>query len=197
VEIVLYADPSCPFTWNVARWLVDTVEGSEDQLTLRSLSLGIVNEGNAEVPAEYAAQQVAARRVLRVVEAARAAAGDGAALQLYLEAASRFHREGDTRFTRLDEAVEAAGLPPSVLDAADDARADDALRAAIDEAREVLGGDAASPVVLFPELERGFWGPVLTDVPADGRAFLDAVVTLASTPSFSQIKAPMRGALVS
>ena len=191
--IDLHADPSCPFTWMTARWLSAATEARGDEWVVRPLSLDLLNADNDDVPEEYAVQHAASRRVLRVIEATRELGGDQAATRVYVEAGRRFHLEGDVGFDRLAAAVQDAGVDVAVLSAADDESYDDRLAAGLDEVRKLMDGDSGSPVVAI-ETEAGrraFWGPIVTSVTRDPAAVLDALVTLAQEPGFSQVKGPM------
>jgi len=194
MSLELFVDPSCPFTWRTAQWAVAASRATGRELVLRPLSLAIVNEGNADVPAEYAERHQAGRRVLRVLERVRATDGDAAALGLYLAAGRRCHEEGDTRFAGLADALAEAGLGAAALDAADDPEADKPLLVALDEARALLDEAPGSPVLSFPAHGRGFWGPILGAVPSegDGVAMLEALDGLAAVPAFAQVKGPAR-----
>lgn len=195
MKLQLFVDPSCPFTWVTASWLRSAAPALDATYILRPLSLAIVNADNPDVPEQYRQQQIAGRRVLRVMEAARRQAGDAAADRVYVEAGARFHRDGDATFAGLADAVAAAGVPADVIAAADDDEFDAPLVEALAEVRGYLDGDAASPVLHFEEHERAFWGPVLGEAPRGEAAgdLLAALETLARTPRFAQLKAPLGG----
>ena len=49
----LWADPSCPWTWLTAQWLLEVERVRDVQASLHVMSLSILNEGRAD-PAEVA-----------------------------------------------------------------------------------------------------------------------------------------------
>jgi hypothetical protein len=193
VHLEFHADPSCPFSWVAARWLRSATAGTEHTVSVQPLSLGILNEGDDGVPEVYAAQQRQSRRVLRVMERARSLAGDDAATALYFATGERFHLDGDTAFDGLGAAVEALGLPPQVLEAADDANADEPVEKSMAGLRDLLGDALMSPALRFPERGRALAGPLLSAVPdpAASARLLAAVLALADVPEFAQLKAPL------
>jgi len=190
VEIELFADPSCPFTWVVARWLVAATGQTGDHLVVRPLSLGVLNADDDSVPEPYASHQRAAVGALRAMEAVREASGDDVATAFFMESARRFHLDDDTGFDRLADALQAAGAPASALAAVDDSSFDASLTAGLDAAAAALGEPSGSPVVSLPSLGRAFWGPILQAVPGpeDAARMLAAVTTLASIAEFGQMK---------
>ncbi|MDY7105608.1 MAG: hypothetical protein S0880_30870 [Actinomycetota bacterium] len=193
MEIHLHADPSCPFTWVVASWLRQATAATGDELVVRPLSLGVVNEGNDDVPEVYARAHRSARRALRVMEAVRTSAGDDVATRLFFELAGRFHRDGDDTFAGIADALAAVGAPAEALAAADDPAADAPLVEGVELAGRLIDDSPGSPIVSFPEQGRAFWGPILQSVPDRDTSveLLGAVATLARIPAFGQVKGPI------
>lgn len=191
MNVDLYADPSCPFTWITYTWLTRAV-GDDDALVVRPLSLAVVN-ADEDVPEPWSAHQAAALPVLRVVELVRRDHGDGPATALFGAAARRFHLDADHTFAGLAHALTEVGLDPALAEKAGDDDAD--IRASVDTAAWLVGERVGSPVVAFPDTGGAFWGPVLRTVPAEPAAVLAAVATLAATDGFAQVKASLGGDL--
>jgi len=88
--------------------------------------------------------------------------------------------------------VEAAGLDPSFVSAADDERWDDEIRASMTEATEHVGTDVGVPILVFRDGETvgGISGPVVSPAPTgdDALAVWDSVVGLAFSPGFFELK---------
>ncbi|TCC42263.1 DsbA family protein [Kribbella speibonae] len=190
----LYADPACPWSWLAVRWLTAVAPSRELQLTFRSYSLWM-RDGDRPldgVPEFVRMIAVAASkqslRLLRIFEALRAADQERAIERLYLAWGGRVFVPGPPQAPTtavLEEALAAAGLAPSWLDAADDHRWDASIEAS--NARLVALSDSA-PVV--PTLANGpsvlFRGAVLSApvTPEHGLELWDALTILTADPTF-------------
>lgn len=195
VEVDVWFDPSCPWTWTTTRWLVEQV-GPHRPLALRwhLMSLALLNEG-ADVPDAYRERLEAARRTLRLLTAAADREGEQVLGPLYAALGTRLHRQG--RAFGPDVAAESlaeAGLPAELLGALDDAGLDDAVRASHEAGQAAVGEPSGSPVLQVAG--RGFFGPVLTPLPRGQEALdlFEGLRLLASSPSFSEVKRARSGA---
>ena len=93
------------------------------------------------------------------------------------------------------EALATAGLPASLLTAADDAALDAVVRASHDQSQQRVGMDSGSPVTALDD-GPAYFGPVVAPVPgpeASGHLW-DALVALSRVPELSELKRG-RGAL--
>jgi len=193
--VELYADPSCPFTWITASWLRG-VKSDDLRFSIRPLSLAIINAGE-DVPEQYARMHRAALPVLRVIDTLRTEVGEDAGTALYFAAASTFHGSEASEFGDVATHLSDLGLDPALAAAAEDQSIDASLSEQVDAAFALVGERCGSPVLGFPELGRGLWGPVLRRVPtgAEAAELLAALETLAGLDGFSQVKAALDGDL--
>ncbi|MEZ0367127.1 disulfide bond formation protein DsbA [Mycobacterium sp. pUA109] len=190
--IELYVDPICPFAWVTSRWLLDVAGAAGCDVELRQMSLAVLNEGRDMAPAQRVKLDWAGR-VGRVF-AAVARGGPGSFGELYEAFGVLVHNEGaELADGTVKEALAAANLGPALIDALDDPGWDDGVRAAHQRSQDVLGGAGGSPIIAVDGT--GFFGPVLTEVPArdGGIALLDAVLTAVSTPGFAVLQRPYQG----
>jgi len=203
-------DPACPFAWLTSRWMLKVAEVRDIEISWRPMSLAILNE-SPEAPPEMAEAFQAMRRPLRMLVAVEADHGQQVLIDLYTELGTRMHGEDGLMrsvstgpsenfipamvagYSHIDEvlaaALEAQGLPQSYLEAS----RDEALDLVVVESHESVptaGLEAALIGVPTISIDGGpaFFGPVLTELPADPGAFFDAFVTLVSDPGFFEIK---------
>lgn len=183
-EVVLYADPVCPFAWLAYRWLDACLpDGRTPQV--RPMSLAVLNEGR-EVPDAHRRRIEDSRRAGRV----RAAIDDpraAAAFQVAL--ARRIHEQNlpmDAGLLRA--ALAEAGVPCELAAAAESADQDAVVRAAHQASQDALGEPGGSPITTIGG--RTFFGPVLTEppTPAQGRALFDALTAAAAVPGFAEFR---------
>jgi 2-hydroxychromene-2-carboxylate isomerase len=191
-SIDLYVDPVCPFAWVTSRWLLDAATATGRSVTLRQMSLAVLNDSRDVTPAQRAKLELS-RRVGRVFAATTGEGGPGAFSDLYEALGALVHNDGDVAENSIKEALTATSSSPALADALDDPAWDDAVRAAHQRSQDALGGSGGSPIIVVDG--NGFFGPVLTGVPARdaGIALLDAVVTAASMPEFAVLQRPYQG----
>src|SRR5581483_11846559 len=98
-------------------------------------------------------------------------------------------------FTRevIQDALEEAGLPKTLADAADSDAYDEALRASHKEGISLVGEDVGTPVIAVdgPDGSRvAFFGPVVTPAPKGEAAarLWDGTLLVAGIPGFYEIK---------
>ncbi|MFR9674806.1 DsbA family protein [Streptomyces sp. TR06-5] len=188
-------DPKCPWAWLTSRWMLEVEKVRDVHVRWRVMSLAVLNENKLdELPEGYREMLRSAWGPVRVCIAAEQEFGSEVLGPLYTALGTRFHnqaREQD-RVT-LVEALEEAGLPASLADAADSDKYDAELRASHAEGIDLVGQDVGTPVIAVPGADGGriaFFGPVVTPAPkgeAAGRLW-DGTLLVASTPGFYEIK---------
>ncbi|TCP40775.1 hypothetical protein EV191_12825 [Tamaricihabitans halophyticus] len=189
-EVVLYADPVCPFAWLAYRWLADCLPDGQ-QPELRQMSLAVLNDGRQVDPA-HRRRIEDSRRVGRV----RAAIDvPQAATAFHVSLARSIHeRNRSVDAELLRAALAEADLPHELADTADSSEQDAAVRVAHQASQDALSEPGGSPILSIDG--HAFFGPVLTELPtpAQGRALFDALSTVAAVPSFAEIRRPRAGA---
>jgi hypothetical protein len=200
-DVEFYVDPSCPWAWATSRWLVEVAPQRDLSVTWRSYCLEIRDEYDAApaVPKEHRERVITAHalshRMLRIFEAARLAAGEGAVDALYNEWGPRFFgsssgaREGGI----LEACLEACGLSPDLLSAADDEKWDGPIVESMEVAYAFGGPKTQTPtIVVRDERPHGFKGPVMAPAPTgeEALALWDAIAVLSATPGFFEITRP-------
>lgn len=174
-----------------SRWVVDVAPQRDVPVRWRAFSLAIKNE-DVDVPEQYRPLLQVTLGTLRVVEAAWAAQGDEPIGRLYTEIGKRFHLQDDKSLEAVAAALEAAGLDPGLIAAADDEKWDAEIRGSMAEAIDQVGTDVAVPIMLFRSGDRtaGISGPIMSPAPTGDEALAvwDAVATLALAPQFYELK---------
>lgn len=201
-DIEFFFDPGCPFAWQTSVWMRRVAELRDVAIGWRFISLKFINEGNEEQYPGMADAQQRGLRYHRICAAAREQFGNDAVGALYkawgeafwnTDASGDFAERFQTGFAHADPAViiAAAGLPASLLDAADDDSRDALIRAESDEAFRRTGPDVGTPIITFdPPTGNSLFGPVISSVPDDETsvAFYDALRTFADFRGFSELK---------
>ncbi len=177
-----------------ARWVVDEVVPARDvRVRWEPISLYFKNE---PAPDDSVHDRVLfTHRLLRVLEAVRAASGDDADRamgELYYELGRRIHHDRDRDFTAA-EALRAVGLDPGLAEAAHDESWDTEIRSRMDAGLALTGEDVGTPILAVTNAsgERaGYFGPVITRVPPteDSLAMWDALVTMMGVDGFWELK---------
>ncbi|WP_405013318.1 disulfide bond formation protein DsbA [Kitasatospora sp. NBC_01539] len=186
-------DPICPWAWMTSRWMLEVEQVRPVDTRWHVMSLSVLNEGR-DLPEKYRELLDQGWGPVRVLIAAAQAHGDKVLGRLYTELGLRFHNQGlpNERAT-IEAALEAAGLPVELADAADTDAYDEALRASHREGITLVGEDVGTPVIAVdgPDGDRvAFFGPVVTPAPRGEAAarLWDGTVLVASTPGFYEIK---------
>jgi 2-hydroxychromene-2-carboxylate isomerase len=188
-DVTLWFDPICPFTWRTSRWLRDVTGKRNLTVGWRLLSLAVLNEGK-ELPPQFAGALANSWLALRVLLATDRAHGQAAMAELYTQLGTRVHWDGRTLDKELiAEAVDAAGLPADLVDAAEDTGLDDAIRESHAAGQARVGTESGSPILAIGD-GPGFFGPVVVPVPEGESAekLFDAVRLLSAVPEFSELK---------
>lgn len=192
-DVDLYLDPICPFSWVTARWLLDAAQSAHTAVTLRQMSLAVLNEGE-DGDDKKQRMMDRSRRLGRLFAAAVGERGADAFAGLYDSIGRRIHvRRDELTPALIHDALAENGLPESLADALDDTGLDEAVRRAHQASQDALGDKAGSPIIAVDG--RAFSGPVLTRTPSkeDGARLLDAVLTMASVAEFAALQRPYQG----
>jgi mycothiol-dependent nitroreductase-like protein len=180
-------DPSCPFTWQTSRWLVEVAAVRGVRVDWRLMSLPVLN-GGGEVPG-HPAEEVARMAVAtRVFAAVRAAAGPEELGRFYAEVGARVHEQGaELGPDVFREALAAVGLPGDLAE--DDDTQQPAVEASHAEGQDRVGAEAGSPITAFPGAP-GFFGPIVTPAPTgdDALRLFDGLALVSAVPGFSELK---------
>ena len=207
-DVEFFFDPGCPFAWQTSQWIRRVEELKGIAVGWRFISLKFINEGKDEyMPGAHAAQEQGLR-YHRICAAAREEFGNDAVAQLYrawgeaywnTEGSGEFPDRIAAGFEHADPAklLASVGLPASLLDAADDERWDDLIRAETDEAFRRTGDDVGTPIISYLPSGHSLFGPVISEVPDDETAvaFYDALRVFADFEEFSELKRTHRAPL--
>ncbi len=192
-DVDLYLDPICPFSWVASRWLLDAAQITHTPVTLRQMSLAVLNEGK-DVDARQQRMMDRSRRLGRLFAAVATEHGPDAFARLYHSIGYRIHvRREEVTPEVIHEVLAENGIEESLSEALDDSSFEPAVRHAHQASQDVLGGSAGSPIIAVDG--RAFFGPVLTRIPnkEDGVHLLEAVLTAASVPEFAVLQRPYQG----
>lgn len=157
------------------------------------MSLAVLNEGR-DVPAAYRALLDQAWGPVRVLTAARLQHGRDVLLPLYTQMGLRLHNGGRRDVSDVvEEAINAVGLPPDLLDAMASTEYDDELRWEHNRGMVPVGEDVGTPVIHVPGpdgAQVAFFGPVVSPAPRGeaAAALWDGVLAVAATPGFFELK---------
>lgn len=185
-----WLDPLCPFCWTTSLWLRKVAPHRDLDISWQPISLLVKNELTEESSWFDVATRAFAMQ--RVMESVRAAEGEAAVGEYYLELGRRIHHDGSTDFDIAD-ALRAAGLPESHAAAFDDSSFDAEVLRRHNDGLALVGNDVGTPIISIPApdgTEVGIFGPVITEIP-DLDASLeiwDAMVTLTLRPEFFELK---------
>lgn len=191
--VELFVDPACPFAWMASRWLGHAAEVRDITPRFSVMSLAVLNEGRDLDPG-YRRTTDESWGAARLAIAIDRAEGNDAFSRWYTAWGERFHvgdDKGDRRRVA-EEALAAAELPASLIEAYDNApgdQIDTELRASHERALAMVGDDVGTPVISFGE-GTAYFGPVLSRAPRGEEAgrLLDGMEALAGVTGFFEVK---------
>jgi 2-hydroxychromene-2-carboxylate isomerase len=197
VDVDLYADPSCPWSWAAATWLEEVAPRRQLRLHHRPFSLAL-RDGTGHLPAPLRQAREGAHRALRVA----AAISDGEARWAFYTALTRpvYAAMADGRPPAVDiaAAARAAGLDPLVAARADDPALDEAISESmrtVDDLLPAADGHVQRIPVLVLAGAGACHGPLLNPAPHGAAALhlWDAVEALLRQPGFVEVSRPRLG----
>ena len=205
-DIEFFWDPVCPFAWITSRWVEKVSAQTGYKVDWRFISLRLLNKDKdyaTAFPPEYEHGHTAGLRMLRVAAKVRAELGREPLGPLYTGYGNAYweQEKGSGMRQRLGTVdhitavLAAVGLPTEFAAAADDASWDTELDAETELALSRTGRDVGTPIITFePPDGPSFFGPVISRVPSDEDAvrLWHAVITLATFPSFAELKRSLR-----
>ncbi len=198
--VEVFVDPSCPWAWITSRWVKEVAPQRDLTVTWRSYCLEIRDDYGVAptVPDHLREAAIAAHaishRMLRVLEAARAQAGEEAVDALYTEWGNRFFVSGPPRHDALiGECLGACGLDPALAHAADDEKWDAPILEAMEVAYAFGGPKTQTPtIVVGSSPPQGFKGPVMAPAPTGDAALRlwDAILVISEEQGFFEMTRP-------
>ncbi|MBT2386695.1 DsbA family protein [Streptomyces sp. ISL-11] len=189
-------DPLCPWAWMTSRWMLEVEKVRPVEVNWHVMSLAVLNENKLDqVPEDYREMlRTTAWGPVRVCVAAALKHGPDVLGPLYTALGTRFHDQGLPRdHDTIVAALEEAGLPAELADAAHSDAFDAELRASHQEGIDKVGEDVGTPVIAVPGADGeqiAFFGPLVTPAPKGEAAarLWDGTLLVASTPGFYEIK---------
>jgi hypothetical protein len=191
-DVQFWFDPLCPWAWITSRWMLEVENVRPVRADWRIMSLAYLNlvqhEGKG-LNEEYVARMNKAWGPVRVCAAAAADAGPGVLGPLYTAIGTRLHNQGRRDDPAvLPEALQEAGLPVWLADAAETTEFDEAIKKSHHEAFDEVGLDVGTPVVRIRG--KALFGPVITPAPKGEAAgeLWDGLVLVSKADGFFELK---------
>jgi 2-hydroxychromene-2-carboxylate isomerase len=191
-DMQFWFDPLCPWAWITSRWMLEVEKVRPVRIDWRIMSLAYLNLVQHEATGlsdDYVERMGRAWGPVRVCAAAAADAGPGILGPLYTAIGTRFHNQGRRDDPAvIPEALQEAGLPAWLVDAAETAEFDDAIKKSHHEAFDEVGLDVGTPVVRIRG--KALFGPVITPAPKGEAAgeLWDGLVLVSKADGFFELK---------
>ena len=199
-DVEVFIDPSCPWAWITSRWVLEVAPRRDLAVYWRSYCLEIRDDYGVApgIPEKFRQQAIdshaVSHRMLRILEAARAEAGEVAVDRLYAEWGRRFFLPNRPEAAPLLAAcIAATDLDANLIEAADDEKWDAPIRDAMEVAYAFGGPKTQTPtIVVRADPPHGFKGPVMAPAPEGDAAvrLWDAIQVLSEQEGFFEITRP-------
>ena len=194
MNVDLFVDPACLWSWLTSCWLVEVAPQRGLQVRWRSYSL-LLRDGPEGLEDWKAAMLRASHRAVRVMQALHD--DDPDRVRGFYEAlvtrSLAANNAGGPPFQDLEGALAAAGLASTYAAAADDPAWDEPIRRSMAEAFAVVGRGVGIPaLVLHLDPPVGLHGPLVSPPPTgtDAVRLWDAAVAFATMPAVLELSRP-------